>query len=313
MIPFQDPQLSDRPWVENLFRASGNRGCEYSFVTLYIWSQTFDQKIARMDGYALERLRGSMGWAYLFPAGTGPLEPVLSALEADAAERGEACRFVCMTAEQVQALEERRPGLYRVEPDRDGWDYLYDIHRMADLPGKRLHGKRNHIRRFEDACPDWTAEEITQDNLVECAEMDLEWNRRYRASAENVRQEEKTLLDERHAMSRAFAAFHQLGLTGLLIRSEGKVVAFTMGSRIGGDTFDLHFEKAYGELQGAYPMIYREFARWLRDHVPGLRWLNREDDMGMPGLRKSKESYYPDRMVEKYTAVRRDREAEGWI
>lgn len=305
MILFQDPQLTDRSWVEALFQASGNRGCEYNFVTLYIWGQTFDQKIARMNNYALERLKGSMGYAYLFPAGTGPLEPALSALEADAEERGEACRFVCMTAEQVQALEILRPGMYRVEPDRDGWDYLYDIDRMADLTGKKLHGKRNHIRRFEDACPDWIVEEITQDNLAECAEMDLEWNKHYRPDIENAQQEERTLLDERHAMSRAFAAFHELGLTGLLIRSGGKVVAFTMGSQISDDTFDLHFEKAYSEIQGAYPMIYREFARWLRDHVPGLRWLNREDDMGMPGLRKSKESYYPDHMVEKYLAVRK--------
>ena len=156
-----------------------------------------------------------------------------------------------------------------------------------------------------DACPDWTVEVIDDANLADCAEMDLEWNRRYRPDAATAHQEEETLLSERHAMSRAFAAFHELGLTGILIRSEGKVVAFTMGSRIGSDTFDLHFEKAFSDIQGAYPMIYREFARWLREHVPGLRWLNREDDMGMEGLRKSKESYYPDRMVEKYTAIRR--------
>ncbi len=306
MITFRDPQLTDRLWVEELFRASGNRGCEYSFGTVYMWSRAFRQQIARMDNYFLERLWGSMGHAYLFPAGTGPLEPVLSAVEADAAERGETCRFVCMTGEQVRELETLRPGQYEITPDRDGWDYLYDVNRMADLPGKKLHGKRNHIRRFEDACPDWTVEEITEDNLADCAEMDLEWNRRYRPDAETADQEEETLLNERHAMSLGLGNFRELGLVGILIRSEGKVVAFTMGSHIGSDTFDLHFEKAFSEIQGAYPMIYREFARWLRERVPGLKWLNREDDMGMEGLRKSKESYYPDRMVEKFTAVRRE-------
>lgn len=79
-----------------------------------------------------------------------------------------------------------------------------------------------------------------------------------------------------------------------------------MGSPISADTFDVHFEKAYGEIQGAYPMINREFARWLQANRPGVRWLNREDDMGLEGLRKSKESYYPDRMVEKSAAIRRD-------
>ena len=303
MIPFRDPQLTDRPWVEELFAASGNRGCEYSFATLYLWSRAYCQQIARVEDYALERLCGSMGHAYLFPAGRGPLEGVLAAVEADAAERGEPCRFVCMTEEQVRTLEALRPGAYRIQPDRDGWDYLYDIDRMADLPGKKLHGKRNHIHRFEDEHPDWTVEEITEDNLADCAEMDLDWSRRYEPDAATAEHEEETLLEERHAMSKAFAAFRELGLVGILLRSEGKVVAFTMGSHIGGDTFDLHFEKAYGEINGAYPMIYREFARWLRDRVPGLRWLNREDDMGMEGLRKAKESYYPDRMVEKFTAV----------
>ena len=81
------------------------------------------------------------------------------------------------------------------------------------------------------------------------------------------------------------------------------MAAFTMGSLINEETVDVHFEKAYGEIQGAYPMINREFARWIRDNRPGVIWLNREDDMGLEGLRRSKESYYPDRMVEKYLAV----------
>mgnify|MGYP002737047281 CR=1 FL=1 len=91
------------------------------------------------------------------------------------------------------------------------------------------------------------------------------------------------------------------GLSGLLLRAEGRVAAFTMGSPIGPDTFDVHFEKAFSDLPGAYPLINREFARWLRERHPGLRWLNREDDMGLEGLRRAKSSYHPDRMVEKST------------
>ena len=307
MITFTDPQIGDRQWVEERFHASGNQGCEYSFSTLFLWSGAFRQQVARMGDYVLERLYGKLGAGYLFPAGSGPLEPVLAALEADAAERGEPCRFFCVTPEQAARLEELRLGQYGLLPDRDGWDYLYDIDRLADLGGKKLHGKRNHIHRFEERYPQWQTEEITTDNLAECAEMDLEWNRRYRAlDAADEAAEAQTRLDERHAMSRAFANYGALGLTGLLLRVEGQVAAFTMGSPISADTFDIHFEKAYSEIQGAYPMINREFARWIRDNRPGIRWLNREDDMGMEGLRKAKESYYPDRMVEKYAAIRKE-------
>ena len=305
MISFRQPQIEDRAWVQERFRISGHQGCEYSFATLFLWSQAFCQQVARMDGYVLERLRGGMGPAYLFPAGEGPLEAVLDALEEDAEQRGDVFRLACMTPDQVELLERLRPGEYEIAPDRDGWDYLYDIDRMADLRGKRLQAKRNHINRFLDNNPDWQVEEIGEDNLAECAEMDLEWNRRYRPDEGIAQQEERTLLDERHAMSRAFANYHSLGLSGLLLRSAGRVVAFTIGSPINDDTFDIHFEKAFGEIQGAYPMIFREFSRWLRTNMPHLRWLNREDDMGLPGLRQAKLSYAPDRMVEKFTAVRR--------
>lgn len=307
MIAFRDPEIGDRQWVEERFRASGNQGCEYSFSTLFLWSGAYQQQVAPMDGFVLERLRGKLGAGYLFPAGSGPLEPVLSALEKDAAERGEPCRFFCVTPEQAERLEQLRPGQYAFQSDRDGWDYLYALDRLAGLGGKKLHGKRNHIRRFEESHPDWQVEQITMDNLAECAEMDLEWNRRYRSlDAAGEEAEARTRLDERHAMFRAFAHYEALGMDGLLLRTGGKVVAFTMGSPISADTFDVHFEKAYGEIQGAYPMINREFARWLQANRPGIRWLNREDDMGLEGLRKSKESYYPDRMVEKSAAIRRD-------
>ena len=307
MIAFRDPEIGDRQWVEERFRASGNQGCEYSFSTLFLWSGAYQQQVAPTDGFVLERLRGKLGAGYLFPAGSGPLEPVLSALEKDAAERGEPCRFFCVTPEQAERLEQLRPGQYAFQSDRDGWDYLYALDRLAGLGGKKLHGKRNHIRRFEESHPDWQVEQITMDNLAECAEMDLEWNRRYRSlDAAGEEAEARTRLDERHAMSRAFAHYEALGMDGLLLRTGGKVVAFTMGSPISADTFDVHFEKAYGEIQGAYPMINREFARWLQANRPGVGWLNREDDMWLECRRKSKESYYPDRMVEKSAAIRRD-------
>ncbi len=304
MINFREPEIADKQWVEACFHASGNQGCEYSFATLFLWSRSYHQQVARMDGYVLERMSGARGPGYLFPAGSGPLEPVLSALEADAEERGETCQFFCVTPEQKLLLEASRPGEYRLEPDRDGWDYIYQVERLAELKGKKLQAKRNHINRFLERYPDWQVEEITTKNLGECVVMDLEWNRLYRTENGDAEKEARTRLDERHAMFKAFSTYEQLDLYGLLLRAEGRVLAFTMGSLINEETIDVHFEKAYGEIQGAYPMINREFARWVRENHPHVLWLNREDDMGLEGLRRSKNSYHPDRMVEKYLAVR---------
>ena len=229
---------------------------------------------------------------------------IILALKEEADRRGQPLRLVCLTPRQMEELDRLFPGKFIYEADRDGYDYLYEIDRLADLPGKKLHNKRNHISRFLDNNPSWVYEEITPESLPECLEMDKEWYRR--SMIREGAAEERDLGDEGRALRLAMAHYHELGLEGGLIRVYGEVVAFTMGDVLSSDTFDVHFEKAYGELQGAYALINREFARWVRARHPGIKYLNREDDMGVEGLRKAKESYYPDLMVEKHSAVWRE-------
>ena len=301
MIEFRTPQLADKVWMDQLLSRSDYRGCEYNFTNLFAWKDAYHHKVARLDDFLVVHLCGGLGCSFLYPAGSGDRRAVIEALRADAEEHGQPLRLVCLTREQTQELEELFPGRFRFESDRDGWDYLYEIDRLADLGGKKLHGKRNHINRFVENNPTWVYEPITPDSLNECLEMDKEWYRRSMIREGAV--EERDLGDEGRALRLAIEHYHDLGLEGGLIRVYGEVVAFTMGDMLSSDTYDVHFEKAYGELQGAYAMINREFARWVREHHPNVRYLNREDDMGVEGLRKAKESYYPDLMVEKYSAV----------
>ena len=100
-------------------------------------------------------------------------------------------------------------------------------------------------------------------------------------------------------MRRAFRNFRELGLEGLVLTVEGKIVAMTMGSFLSEDTVDVHFEKADADFPGGYPVINRAFARYLREKYPNLKYLDREEDMGSPGLRKAKLSYQPHHLVEK--------------
>ena len=300
MIEFHKPQLTDKPWVDELLRRADHRGCEYNFTNLFVWSDAYDQRIARVGDFLVTRLCGSLGCSYIYPAGAGDIAPVLAALEQDAAERGAPLHLICLTQPQVRELDSLFPGRFTFEADRDGFDYLYDIDRLADLGGEKLHAKRNHINRFVENNPSWVYEDITPESLPECLEMDKEWYRR--SMVREGLAEERDLGDEGRALRLAMEHYHDLGLEGGLIRVYGEVVAFTMGDLLSSDTYDVHFEKAYGELQGAYAMINREFARRVRQRHPQVRYLNREDDMGVEGLRKAKESYYPDLMVEKYSA-----------
>lgn len=303
MIDFRTPQPSDKAWVDALLAQADYRGCDYNFTNLFVWSRAYGQEIARVDGFLVTHLCGRMGCSYMYPAGSGDLAAAIDILAREADERRQPLRLVCLTTRQMEELDRLMPGRFAYEADRDGFDYLYDIDRLADLTGKKLHAKRNHINRFMDNNPSWVYEEITPQTLPECLEMDQEWYRR--SMVREGAAEERDLGDEGIALRTAMDHYHALGLEGGLIRVYGEVVAFTMGDRLNSDTYDVHFEKAYGELQGAYAMINREFARWVRAKHPNVRYLNREDDMGVEGLRKAKESYYPDRMVEKYAATQR--------
>ena len=107
---------------------------------------------------------------------------------------------------------------------------------------------------------------------------------------------------EQAAITKALRNRDALGMEGIVLTNKGQLIAMTLGSFLSEDTFDVQFEKALEGYDGAYAAINREFAQYLREKYPNLKWLNREDDLGIEGLRKAKLSYCPDRLVEKYWA-----------
>ena len=161
MIEFKKPALEDRAWVEPLLAQGDERGCEYNFSTLYLWCHAFHVEIARVDGFFTERLCAPNGCHYLFPAGRGDLPAVLAALEEDSRRRGQPFSLTGVNPEDRETLEELFPGRFQYTPNRFSFDYLYTVDKLADLAGKKLHGKRNHIHRFEENWPGWTFEELT--------------------------------------------------------------------------------------------------------------------------------------------------------
>ena len=162
------------------------------------------------------------------------------------------------------------------------------------LPGKKLHQKRNHIRRFDDNNPDWMFHPITRDNFQLCLEMEQEW-----ADLRDAKLD-KSLSAETVAVIEALYHMDALELEGGLITVQGKPVAFSLGSLTTPECFNVHFEKAFADIQGSYPTIAREMARMVRERHPEVKWLNREDDMGLEGLRKAKMSYNPADFARKY-------------
>ena len=297
-IEFRHPTLEDKDWITALYHKGGCRGCECSFVNLYLWGRGYGQ-IAKVGDYLVQFIHYNDTKYYAYPAGDGDLKYVIDALIEDARAYQHPMRLLGITCDRRSQLEELYPGRFRFEENRASFDYLYDINRLADLGGKKLQSKRNHCNRFEQNYPDWSVEPVTADNLHLCREMAQVWYEQY----DGETSEEHDFRIEKIALGRAFDDYEALGFDGLLLRAEGQVMAFTMGNRIQPDTYDVNFEKAFAHVQGAYPMINREFARYIREKYPEVVYLNREDDMGLPGLRKAKESYHPDILLCKGTAT----------
>lgn len=291
MIDFQPLELGRKAEYEKYLMCGIARGCEYSFVNLYLWGR---QTAAIVHGQFVAFAQFNRRSVYLYPAGCGDKKAALEAVMEDAKQRGISCRFTGLTHDDCAELERLFPGKFRYHFDRDSFDYIYDIHDLADLKGKKLQRKRNHLNRFRQDHPDCVFEPITDENLPQVERMVSRWY--------ELRQQEDPHADyqmEKVALGKALCQRNELGFEGLVLKENGEVLAMTMGSRHNADTFDIHFEKALDRLDNAYGAINNAFAKYLREKYPSIRWLNREEDMGLEGLRKAKLSYYPDHMIEK--------------
>lgn len=291
MLDFQNLDLSKKETYLTYLRSGPQRGCEYAFANLYMWGR---QRAAFVEGYLVLFSQFSRRSVYPWPRGTGDIRPVLDAIIHDAARRGIPCRITGMGREQTELLEQLYPGRFRIHNDRDGYDYVYAIDDLADLKGRKYQRKRNHFNRFCQNFPHHTVAPINTQGLPLVRGFAESWYAR--------RLEEDPSADfhmERSALKKALDHFEELDMEGLVLMDGDDVLAFTIGSPLSGDTFDVHFEKANTDAEGAYTAINCLFARYLRSKYPHIRFLDREDDMGLEGLRKAKLSYLPHHMVEK--------------
>ena len=290
-IEFAPVTLQDKPVYESYLLGEKERGCEFSFTNLYLWGR---QRFAVLHGHIVLFSQFGRNTVYPYPLGSGDKRKVLDAIIADAKARGIFCRITGLGVLAKQTLEELYPGKFRFHSDEGSYDYVYLIDDLAELKGKKYHGKRNHLNRFFEAYPDYTVQPIGEDNIEKVSQFAEVWYRK--------RLEENPNADfymEQAALTKATRDYRELGMEGLVLLDGDDVLAFTLASRLSEDTFDVHFEKARSDIQGAYPAINYEFARYIRNKYPDIRYLDREEDMGLEGLRRAKKSYHPHHMVEK--------------
>ncbi len=295
MLDFKTPVLRDKEWMDDIFRKAHERSCDYNFGTIYAWRRYYDIKVTETDACLAVKYGDGAYGAYLFPVGGNVRKAILS-LKKDAAENGAPLRFYCVSQENKGFLDSEFPGQFTAYLDRAGMDYLYEINSLCELAGRKYHGKKNHVNRFMKDNPVWSFEEMSRENIDECREMDRIWVAQGHGAARG-----DTLEGETEALETCFNDFEAMGLEGGVLRVDGRVAAFTIGEPICfGDSYDVHYEKAFTDIQGAYAVINQQFARWVREHHPEVRYLNREEDLGIDGLRQAKESYHPAILLDEY-------------
>ena len=294
MIEFKEITFADKSWMQPLLEMSSFRSEEYNFSFIYLWRNVFWYRVGRVGDYLIVKsARSDYPPSYLYPPGSGDIAPVIEAMREDAARDGMPLVFHTVLAEQKVFLEMMYPGKFSFLDLPDYYDYVYESESLITLAGKKLHSKRNHINRFIAEHPDWSFEFITGENLHEVVAMSENW------LSEHERDSSTTLHEESRSVSAAIHDFFDLHLDGGLIRANGKVIAFSMGDRLTHDTYLVHIEKAYGNIQGAYAIINQQFAEHF---CADYKYINREDASGQPGLIKAKRSYRPVFLVEKYAA-----------
>ncbi len=297
MIQYKEISLEDKDIISSYTLNNTEMNCDFSFSNLFTWRFIYNTCFAVIDDFLVLKFWDGDRIIYILPIGNGEMKNVVDKLFADAAEEKQPLRFYGLSETKKNELELLYPDKFNFIPSRDRADYIYLRTDLVELTGKKYQSKRNHINKFKIEYPDWVYTPITPGEIQECLEMERRW------CITNRCNEQVGLGNERHSLIAGLHHFEELGLIGGMLHVKDEIVAFTFGMPINATTFGVHVEKADSEVQGAYAVINQEFAKQIPSQYI---YVNREEDLGLEGLRKAKLSYKPCILLEKYQACMKE-------
>ena len=290
MLQFKNIEIDDIEIYKKYSRKIEDLSCENSFANLIIWQSVYCNMIVEKDGLLFIKSTIDGEDAFRLPLG-------------DDFEKGlfEIYRYCgdkkpCFWAEEGNELELFKAYAgedYYMEESRESFDYIYLREDLAALSGKKYHAKRNHISAFSKKF-DWHYRKITDENINDIKEGANEWYR------ENAYRADIYMRCEKKGVEAMLDNMQKLGVKGGAVYVGEKPVAFTLGTAINETCFDIHAEKALEEYAEAYAVINNEF---VKNELSDYKYINREDDMGIEGLRKAKLSYKPYMLLKKYNCI----------
>lgn len=293
MIQFKPIGIEDRKLITSYIIPSENRDNTLSIVNLCSWHFLNESSYAIIDNHLILRFRFGRKFVYSMPIGSPEVALALDTIHRESKERDQPLYLLGVFPALKEQLEKYFSTPFEYQLSRDHFDYLYLREDLAELKGKNYQAKRNHVNKFKKQY-DFRYTPLTAEMIPLCLELHDKW-----CISHDCDQHE-SLTNEQEALNFALLHFDSLGLLGGAVWVNDEMVAFAYGAPVNHDTFAVHIEKADTNIHGVYPVINQEFAKHIPPHYI---YLNREEDLGLPGLRKSKLSYYPAILLEKCMAV----------
>lgn len=290
MLNFETIKTEHIELYKKYYKESLENSCENAFANLIIWREAYNNMIDEQEGILFIKSGNKPNERFRLPVG-GDLKRGIEILKEYT--NGEPLHFWAQEGPKLDEFLEIFGEEYNVAPNRDAFDYIYRAEDLAELSGKKYHSKRNHINAFSKT-HQWRYAEITGKDISAVLETAQRW---YNEKEQPL---EKSLTFEKKGIEILLNEKDKLQISGGAVYVEDKMVAFTLGSAINDKVFDIHIEKALKDYPEAYTVINREFAKTVAQNY---EYINREDDMGLEGLRRAKLSYRPNKLLEKYSLV----------
>ena len=297
--------LEDRKLLEEYLNGFDYKTSGLTYTSLFMWREinmiTWKQIGDYLFMSGADNLDPALDDTFLFPplTCTGVYEPeslrkAIFEAEKIFEKNGRPFVIKLVPFHMLEIFSDAMHGHISYEADRPNFDYIYDTKDLIELSGRAYHSKKNHLNYFL-ANYEYEYVKMTPEMTDEGMEFIREFNERKSLDDPH----ERLLLEfEERAMKDVFLNLDTVGYLSGVIRIDGKIEAISIGGKLGTKTVTVHVEKANTEYRGLYQAINTEFCKHMASNV---KRINREEDMGIPGLRKAKLSYKPVKFVEKYT------------
>ncbi len=295
-ITFKPITRDDLPLIEPFLRRQSYRTCDFSIGGIYMWVDFFGYEYAIYQETLFIK-GGEEGnlhnIAYAIPIGALPLHNSIEILRSYASTH----QHTCILSAIPESAAHEIARLYQVEITElpDWGDYLYSANDLATLAGKRFQKKRNRVNKFKSLYPDYQYEVISAKNLPELRTFFTQY-------CQENQKDSPLFVYEENMVTQILSEYEALPFEGGVLRVAGKIVAFSIGE-VMQDSLIVHIEKGNKEIAGVYEAINQFYTTSMVERHPEVKYINREDDAGDPGLREAKLSYNPIAILKKYNIV----------